>query len=72
MIADREALELRVRELVDTYRHRPALIPRPAHWGGYRVVPDSIEFWQSGPHRLHDRMRYRQERDGWVIERLAP
>src|SRR6185503_17103887 len=48
-------------------------VPRPAHWGGLRVVPDSVEFWQGRPDRLHDRLRYRREDDGrWVVERLAP
>lgn len=48
-------------------------VPRPASWGGYRVVPESIEFWQEGEHRLHDRLRYRRDTAGhWMIERLAP
>lgn len=48
-------------------------VPRPAHWGGYRVVPDRIEFWQEGAHRLHDRLRYRRDPTGqWLSERLAP
>lgn len=47
--------------------------PRPPHWGGYRLVPTMIEFWQGGLHRLHDRLRYAQEEDGkWRIERLSP
>jgi len=47
--------------------------PRPPHWGGYRLAPDTIEFWQGGEHRLHDRLRYTQEaNDRWLIERLAP
>jgi len=47
--------------------------PRPKHWGGYRVHPDEIEFWQQGESRLHDRLRYRRRRDGtWRIDRLAP
>lgn len=47
--------------------------PRPKHWGGYRVYPDEIEFWQQGEHRLHDRLRYRRRRDGtWHIDRLSP
>jgi pyridoxamine 5'-phosphate oxidase len=47
-------------------------VPRPPWWGGYRVVPDQFEFWQSRPHRLHDRLRYVKTRDGWNRERLAP
>lgn len=45
---------------------------RPAHWGGYQVVPEVIEFWQGRPNRLHDRIRYAREKDAWGIERLAP
>ena len=46
--------------------------PRPPHWGGYRLVPDRWEFWQGRKSRLHDRLRYRQEGQAWVRERLAP
>lgn len=47
-------------------------IPRPAHWGGYRVLPTLIEFWQGRSSRLHDRIQYRKENNNWIIERLAP
>jgi pyridoxamine 5'-phosphate oxidase len=47
-------------------------VPRPPHWGGIRVVPDSVEFWQGRPDRLHDRLRFRRDGDAWVVERLAP
>jgi pyridoxamine 5'-phosphate oxidase len=47
-------------------------VPRPDHWGGYRVVPEMIEFWQGQPSRMHDRLVYRRTIDGWTIGRLAP
>ena len=50
--------------------HRP--IPRPARWGGLRVVPDAVEFWQGRPNRMHDRLRFRRDGLAWAIERLAP
>ncbi|MDG1464695.1 MAG: pyridoxine 5'-phosphate oxidase C-terminal domain-containing protein [Acidimicrobiales bacterium] len=45
---------------------------RPAHWGGYRVRPQAVEFWQGRPDRLHDRLRYRLDGGSWVVERRAP
>ena len=47
-------------------------IPLPDHWGGYRVQPETVEFWQGRPSRMHDRLLYRRSPDGWLIERLAP
>lgn len=47
-------------------------VPRPPSWGGYRVIPRMIEFWQAGPHRLHDRFRFTRTATGWLRERLAP
>ena len=47
-------------------------IPRPPDWGGFRVAPETYEFWQHRANRLHDRLRYRREGDRWVVERLAP
>ena len=47
-------------------------VPVPDHWGGYRVRPESVEFWQGRPSRMHDRLRYRRAGEAWVVERLAP
>jgi pyridoxamine 5'-phosphate oxidase len=71
VIAGRDALEALYAEVES--RYADDTIPRPANWGGYRVVPDSIEFWQGRPNRLHDRLVYSRRPDGgWTIERLAP
>ena len=66
----RAELEKRFRDA--EARFGPHDIPLPPFWGGYRVVPDSIEFWHSRENRLHDRLRYRRTTDEWVVERLAP
>lgn len=52
--------------------HHPDGVPLPDGWGGFRVAPDSVEFWQGRPARLHDRLRYRRSDGTWVVERLAP
>jgi pyridoxamine 5'-phosphate oxidase len=71
VIADRSVLEERVREV--EARFPEGDVPRPPNWGGFRVVPDEVEFWQGRAHRLHDRFRYlRGDHDGWRIDRLAP
>jgi pyridoxamine 5'-phosphate oxidase len=71
VISGRDELEAQFRELEK--RYQDGLIPRPPNWGGYRLLPDAIEFWQGRPNRLHDRLRYtRQPQGGWLVERLAP
>jgi pyridoxamine 5'-phosphate oxidase len=71
VIASRAELERRVAELEQRWPE-PAQVPMPDFWGGYVLVPDTVEFWQSGRHRLHDRLRYHRDGDGWAIERLSP
>ena len=70
IIEDRDVLENRQRELETQFDGGP--VPRPVHWGGFRVVPDAVEFWQGRPSRLHDRIRYRKQGNDWLIERLSP
>jgi pyridoxamine 5'-phosphate oxidase len=70
IIASRKILDDRARDLAREYEGRA--VPTPPFWGGYRVSPDSFEFWQERPGRLHDRLRYRKEAGRWVLERLSP
>jgi pyridoxamine 5'-phosphate oxidase len=71
VISSREVLESRFQELMA--ENAAQAIARPPYWGGYRLSPTSIEFWQGQPSRLHDRLRYRILEDGsWLIERLSP
>jgi pyridoxamine 5'-phosphate oxidase len=71
VIPDRDVLEERVREIMQ--RYPDGEVPRPPHWGGFRVRPLTIEFWQGRPDRLHDRLRYqRVQPEGWLLERLSP
>jgi pyridoxamine 5'-phosphate oxidase len=71
VISGRQVLE-RSREEAELRYPPDGEVPRPEGWGGFRVAPASVEFWQGRPDRLHDRLRYRREGERWVIERLSP
>ncbi len=70
VLSDRAEIDTRVDEL--TREHEGSEVRRPEHWGGYRLVPETYEFWQHRADRLHDRLRYRRANGDWVVERLSP
>ncbi|BAU10185.1 pyridoxamine 5-phosphate oxidase [Leptolyngbya sp. NIES-3755] len=70
VIPNRDVLEEKLAALKSEYENRE--VPRPPHWGGFRVIPREIEFWQGRSSRLHDRLRYRHQNGAWVIDRLSP
>jgi pyridoxamine 5'-phosphate oxidase len=67
---NRTTLEKRIQEFEQKYEGQT--VPRPPHWGGYRLAPDTFEFWQEQTYRLHDRIAYKREADKWIIERRYP
>lgn len=69
-IKNRDVLDNRLAELTEQYANQP--VQRPPHWGGYRLLPQSVEFWQGRPSRLHDRLKYQSEGEGWKLVRLSP
>lgn len=69
-IDDREVLQQEKARLTETYQDKE--IPRPSHWGGYRLLPERVEFWQGQPDRLHDRLEYELTNKGWQLRRLSP
>jgi pyridoxamine 5'-phosphate oxidase len=72
IIPHREFLDEKIQEMKHKYAS-DEVIPKPEHWGGYKVIPNQIEFWQGRSNRLHDRILYTQQKDeSWTIERLAP
>lgn len=70
VVTDRATLDRRYLELEGRYRDRD--IPRPPHWGGYRLIPETFEFWQGRRNRLHDRLHFRRDGEGWRLQRLEP
>lgn len=71
VIESRDVLKKRLAEVKEEYGDGDP-IPRPPQWGGFRLQPTAIEFWQGRPNRLHDRLHYRRNKDRWTLERLAP
>jgi len=69
-ISSRRLLEAKFRQMMEKFRDGE--VPLPDKWGGYRVTPEEMEFWQGGESRLHDRFQYLRQGDSWVIERLQP
>lgn len=73
IVTDRQTLDDRYQQLAAQYPHDNDNIPMPNQWGGYRVKPEMLEFWQGRHGRMHDRLRYQRQRDGgWLLERLEP
>jgi pyridoxamine 5'-phosphate oxidase len=70
VVPSRAVLDEAEREVTERFAGRD--IPPPPQWGGYRIAPEAVEFWQGRPDRLHDRLRYRREGERWLLERLAP
>jgi pyridoxamine 5'-phosphate oxidase len=71
VLPDRAAVEAGLAAAVERFGDGP--VPAPPHWGGLRVLPETVEFWQGRSNRLHDRLRFRRTADGvWIVERLAP
>jgi pyridoxamine 5'-phosphate oxidase len=65
-------VELEARYFEIERRYEGQVVPRPPHWGGYRVIPERIEFWKAGAHRLHNRWLYTRTADGWEVQMLYP
>ena len=70
VISSRKILMQKLHEISEKFREGE--IPLPSFWGGFRVVPEKIEFWQGGPARLHDRFLYAKKEEGWAVERVSP
>jgi pyridoxamine 5'-phosphate oxidase len=70
VISSRKILMQKLHEISEKFRQGE--VPLPSFWGGFRVVPETIEFWQGGPARLHDRFLYKKRDEGWSVERLSP